>query len=566
MQPPASQESASLVKRLAGPSTGKAGLANDQTEINRIIAEASKGSKFYDNEKRRDKDLTERIERILKQCEEACRGVDMARIEAHVDHLIAELESHRDLSQVIVHVDMDAFFANVELLDNPDLAGKPFAVGHGVLSTASYEARKYGVRSGMATFIAKKLCPDLILVSSHFARYSELSGKIMSIFRRYDPNMDAAGCDEGYLNITNYLATHGVGAEECVQEMRAAVCKETKLTVSAGIAPNKMLAKNKPNGQFALPFKVDAIKNFMKDLPIRKVPGIGRVNERLLESVDIKARSNVVKPYQRDERKSIGAERTFYPLDDVEQILQKLDEVATELEADMSENGWCGRTVTLKFKLDTHQVFTRAKSFDRWITTKDDLLMIGKELLMPEFPMRIRLIGLRVTKLKDLKALNERKGIRKFFTPIAENSRKRVKLDYVEQHEEAEEMEGGICLEESMPGYHEHDERDEPASQEQESALYQRRSRSPSVAPVEEDIVKALPNPVLGHQTCPICERTFETDNQGLNAHIDFCLSRHEILRAQKESSNSGFRPPKPAKPTGSGHRVKNAKRKRNSS
>jgi len=135
----------------------------------------------------------------LKQRDEVVKGVDINKLEISVDRLIAELESQRDLSQTIVHVDMDAFFANVELLHNPDLDGKPFGVGRGVLTTASYDARKYGVRSGMPGFIAKKLCPDLIIVSNHFSRYSDMSDTVMSIFRRYDPNMSAAGCDEGYL-------------------------------------------------------------------------------------------------------------------------------------------------------------------------------------------------------------------------------------------------------------------------------------------------------------------------------------------------------------------------------
>jgi len=252
VEPIASQETESLVKRLAGPSTGKAGLAKDQTEINRIIAEASKGSKFYENEKRKDKDLTERIEKILKQRDDALRGVDIKSIEQSADRLIAELESQRDLSQVIVHIDMDAFYANVELLDNPDLEGKPFGVGHGVLTTASYEARKYGVRSGMPGFIAKKLCPDLIFVQNHFSRYVEMSTAVMSVFRRYDSNLFAAGCDEAYLNITAYCEAHNLIAAECVQEMRQTVFEETRLTASAGIAPTKMLAKicsdkNKPN-------------------------------------------------------------------------------------------------------------------------------------------------------------------------------------------------------------------------------------------------------------------------------------------------------------------------------
>ncbi|KIK09973.1 hypothetical protein K443DRAFT_82259 [Laccaria amethystina LaAM-08-1] len=398
-----SQETETLVKRLAGPSSGKAGLALDQTEINRIIAEASKGSKFYDNEKRKDKELTERINRIKKEKDESMRGVDIRKVEAAVDQLLVQLEAQRDLSQIIVHVDMDAFFASVELLYNPELAGKPFGVGRGVLTTASYEARKYGVRSGMPGFIAKKLCPDLILVSNNFSRYAEMSAKVMNVFRRYDSNMCPAGSDEAYLNITEYSVMHGLTAEACVQEMRKAVHAETQLSVSAGIAPNK----NKPNGQFQIPFDSASIKAFMHHLSIRKVPGIGRVNERLLESIGIKTcgdiythrvvisvmdkrfglkfllqthlgiASNIVEPHLREERKSIGAERTFSSLGDKEKVLQKLQEIAAELEKDMSRNGWTGRTVTLKYKLDTYQVFTRAKTFDRYVFTKEELYLVS---------------------------------------------------------------------------------------------------------------------------------------------------------------------------------------------
>ncbi|KAG6813377.1 hypothetical protein H0H92_011643 [Tricholoma furcatifolium] len=389
-EPSTSQETSSLVTRLAGPSTGKAGLVKDQTEINRLIADASKGSKFYENEKKKDKELTQRIEKILQMRDDYLRNADIASVEQAADRLISELESQRDLSQVIVHVDMDAFYANVELLDNPGLVGKPFGVGRGVLSTASYEARKHGVRSGMPGFIAKKLCPELIFVTHHFPRYMELSNAVMSIFRRYDPNLFAAGCDEAYLNITEYCKMHNLSANVCVEEMRRAVFQETKLTASAGIAPTKILAKicsdkNKPNGQFELSHDSQSILSFLNELSIRKVPGVGRVNERLLDSVGIKTcgdifthratvylmdkqfgceflfrtylgvTSNVVQPYARGERKSIGAERTFSPMSDREKILGKLEEIAAELEKDMTHNEWAGRTITLKFKLDTYQ-------------------------------------------------------------------------------------------------------------------------------------------------------------------------------------------------------------------
>ncbi|KAI0690534.1 hypothetical protein BC835DRAFT_1307867 [Cytidiella melzeri] len=593
----------------------KAGLATDQTEINRIIADASKGSKFYENEKRKDKDLTERITRILKLRDDAVRGAD------------------------IVHVDMDAFYASVELLDDPSLQGKPFAVGHGVVSTASYEARKRGVRSGMAEFIAKKLCPELIVVSTHFPRYMDLSKSVMNIFRRYDPSMQPGGCDEGYLNITDFCEEHLVSAADCVQEMRDVVHRETGLTVSAGIAPNKMLAKicsdkNKPNGQFMLDFNRDAVKAFMRDLPIRKIPGVGRVNERLLDSIGIKTcgdiythratvslmdkqfglmfllqtylgiASNVVQPLQREERKSIGAERTFHSIQEKDKILAKLEEVAAELEEDMERTGWTGKTVTLKYKLDTYQgsrssptlhlpfmlifialVFTRAKSFDRWISTKkEDLFAIGKELLLPELPLKLRLIGLRVTKLKDLRQDSEAKpgSIKRFFESSSTSTLPRKKRKFESNEDTPSLSQDGY--EESMPIVDDdtESEADEYPSEPQSGDNKRRppvsapastvassskggrfvtkplssaessnsHVKSPSgLLPVSDSPTGVALEGAIGVTThlCPLCAKTMETDNQGLNAHIDFCLSKGAIREAQAAASGGAPRKLKPS-------------------
>lgn len=527
----------------------------------------------------------------------------MHKVESTVDGLLQEVERQRDLSQTIVHVDMDAFYANVELLFNPDLKGKPFGVGHGVLTTASYEARKYGVRSGMPGFIAKKLCPELILVKLNFTRYSEMSRKVMGIFERYDPNMCPAGCDEGYLNITPYCKEHDITLDDCIQEMRRKVFEETNLTVSAGIAPNKMLAKicsdkNKPNGQFHLPFDSQEIIAFMHDLSIRKVPGIGRVNERLLESVGIKTcgdiythramlslmdkqfglhfllrthlgiASNNVQPHQREERKSIGAERTFNPLDNKERIFQKLQEVAQELEDDMNSNGWTGRTITLKFKLDTYQVFTRAKSLDRWVMKKEGLFKTGKELLVPEFPLKLRLIGLRVTKLKDLRAASDTGvGIKRFFEPVGgdqSTSNKRPKIEH-DNDQPLDSLKAQDQWDDEMPGFHELDDTDhdmnanegdldenveplfrsrppvsEPARSSQEPVRISIKPRSTITRPSSSSSTAKVP------QDCPICGKTLTTDNKGFNDHIDFCLSRGIISQVQAEASVGTSSKPKP--------------------
>ncbi|KIJ49550.1 hypothetical protein M422DRAFT_27916 [Sphaerobolus stellatus SS14] len=572
----------SLVKRLAGPSTGKAGLAKDQTEINRIIAEASKGSKFYDNEKRKDAELTQKIARLLKERDGLMKDVDVGKVEAALDRTLVELEAKRDLSQYIVHVDMDAFYASVELLDNPKLKDKAYGVGWSVLSTASYEARKFGVRSGMPGFIAKKLCPHLIFLRLRMDRYSELSKKVMEVFRRYDPDMQPGGIDEAYLNITKYCQEHNISPEDCVQDLRRAVQEEVQLTVSAGIAPNKMLAKicsdkNKPNGQFHLRFDRDTIMEFMRELPIRKIPGIGRVTERLLDSIGVKTcsdiyvhratlslmdkqfhlhsllltylgiASNVVQAGQRHERKSIGSERTFKPISDSKEILRKLLECAEELEADMAETGWAGSTITLKYKLDTYQVFTRAKSSSKLITSKEDLFAIGKGLLTPELPLNIRLIGLRVTKLKDLRAADA-KGLKRYFEPVGNSpSKKRRKIE--EEEDEEAELDASQKRMEEEKAMAECEDEDQTMIVEEEGDI-QGENSNISGKPVSSSAQQAgindspraykgrSSNPISRNtssdteQQCPICSKTLNTDNAGLNEHIDFCLSKGAIMAA----------------------------------
>ncbi|KAH9979034.1 hypothetical protein BGW80DRAFT_1442884 [Lactifluus volemus] len=616
-QPDPSQEASSLLLRLAGPSTTKAGLSTEQTEINRIIADASKGSKFYENEKRKDKEVTIRIERILKLRDQAMKGVEIGKVEQRVDRLLEAIERERDLTHYIIHVDMDAFYANVELLDNPTLAGKPFGVGHGVLCTASYEARKYGVRSGMPGYIALKLCPNLILVDLHMSRYSEVSKQIMAIFRQYDPTMLAAGVDEAYLNITKYCQQLDLDPDECVQQMRKRVFDETKLTVSAGIAANKMLAKicsdkNKPNGQFHLPHTSEAIMDFMRSLPIRKIPGVGRVNERLLDSIGVKTcgdiyecrgvlslldkqfglhsmlriylgiASNVVQPWVREGKKSIGSERTFRPISEKEKILQKLEDIAAELEDDMERGGWSGRTVTLKYKLDTYEVFTRAKSFNRWIRTKSDLYDAGAELLQHEWPLRLRLIGLRVTKLKDLRKKDD--SITKFLERLPDSPSKKNRIhdhDIDEQGSDAEfsephpedyldsdssdgegapastnkpfettsalpalELPSPPRRPSKLPGPSSTTRVAVPLEQDAVSYLHVRDERIASEAQARSEPAGVPPiSSTIVVSECPLCMRPFE-DNDELNAHIDWCLSREAIRSAQGESDRSEQRKP----------------------
>ncbi|KAF5014139.1 hypothetical protein F66182_14985, partial [Fusarium sp. NRRL 66182] len=270
--PPPSQEHKSLKYSLLGPSLLKAGQdAVDQRKVSEIIYNASKGSKFFNHEEARDKVLTEKIEQILAR-KARLEKLDLSADLRRADEYIAELELSRDLSQTVVHVDCDAFFAAVEELDRPELKHLPMAVGKGVLTTCNYVARTFGCRSGMAGFVAKKLCPDLICIPQNYEKYTAKAEEIRAIFVEYDPCFESASIDEAYLNITAFCDENNMDPQEAVQQMRARIADETKITVSAGIAANTKLAKiasnqNKPNGQFFIASERQAIMAFVKDLP-----------------------------------------------------------------------------------------------------------------------------------------------------------------------------------------------------------------------------------------------------------------------------------------------------------
>uniref|UniRef100_A0A8C9L988 DNA polymerase kappa n=1 Tax=Pavo cristatus TaxID=9049 RepID=A0A8C9L988_PAVCR len=343
-----------------GLNDNKAGMQGlDKEKINKIIMEASKGSKFYENELKKDQQVNQRIEKMM-QLKEKITQQQLLKAQLQVDKLVMELEQSRNLSCTIVHIDMDAFYAAVEMRDNPELKERPIAVGSmSMLSTSNYHARRFGVRAAMPGFIAKKLCPHLTIVPLNFEKYRKVSKEVKEILAEYDPHFMPMGLDEAYLNVTEHLeerlnwpedkrryflntentteknkedinisgtlnidgyssspelfedgtsvmddhsgqrdqslknvVVFGTSAEEAVKEIRFRIEQKTQLTASAGIAPNTMLAKmcsdrNKPNGQCRISPERQAVLDFIKDLPIRKVPGIGKVTEKMLKALGI---------------------------------------------------------------------------------------------------------------------------------------------------------------------------------------------------------------------------------------------------------------------------------------
>ena len=339
----------------------------------------------------------------------------------------------------IIHVDMDAFYASVEQLDNPQLKGKPLAVGgdgkRGVISAASYEARKFGVKSAMAGNLAIKLCPELVFVPPRFERYSEISKKIRSIFYRYTDLVEPLSLDEAYLDVTvNKMGNPS--ATLIAKEIRNQILTELNLTASAGISINKFVAKiasdyNKPNGQKTV--EPNEVIEFLEKLDIRKFYGVGKVTAEkmyqcgIFNGSDLKDKSityleehfgksgtsyyNIVRGIHNSRvkpnriRKSLAAERTFKEnLSSEVFMLQKLKHIAEEVSKRLQKSNIAGKTVTLKIKYSDFKLQTRSCTLSYFISDKDIIFETAKTLLFQEkLRESVRLLGISLSNLNTEK-------------------------------------------------------------------------------------------------------------------------------------------------------------------
>ncbi|XP_062511612.1 DNA polymerase kappa-like isoform X2 [Corticium candelabrum] len=583
----------------------KAGMEGlDKEKINQIILEASKGSKFYENERKKEKQTEERIKSLKERLSMLTDG-DKKRTLKEVDKMIEEMEEMRDMSSTIVHVDMDMFYAAVEMRNNPSLRDKPVAVGgNSMLSTSNYIARRYGVRAAMPGFIGKKLCPSLVIVKPNYEEYRRVSRQVQDIIAEYDPKFSAASLDEAYLDLTDYLEERQKGChhhrhkvcfknlhcrvastnhndavktEECdnpdvtnnveidhhlatasteascydeilehegqmecyespcnsalfkkhpdsffideesecldfmfndetenavasnteetgdnqetvelatgiqfepknkhvegmkldckrgmkesqfgeyrnyqfgdsavevVEEIRWRIFEKTRLTASAGIACNTMLAKvcsdqNKPNGQFYLRPDRDEVIAFVRNLPVRKIVGVGKVTGQILNSIGIVTCQDLYD--HRDilhllfsstsfqffmhitlglgsssvdsgsyDRKSMSVERTFSEISRPSELYEKCQELSYDLANDLQDRGLKGHTVTIKLKLVSFEVCQRAASLPKAINDPEEIFEAAVSSLRTEIkachpePLRLRLMGVRMSNFEHL--------------------------------------------------------------------------------------------------------------------------------------------------------------------
>ncbi|CAH1254928.1 POLK [Branchiostoma lanceolatum] len=622
--------------------TFKAGMEGlDKEKINKIIMEASKGSRFYENEMRKEKQMAQRISAMMDSLA-SITPQQKKEAQLQVDKMVEDLVEGRDLSHSIVHLDMDAFYAAVEMRDNPALRDKPMAVGGiGMLSTSNYLARKYGVRAAMPGFIGKKLCPDLVIVPTNFDKYRTVSRQVRDVLRQYDPNFAPMSLDEAYMDLTDYLelrkslpeemrtfyahiegcvskrngtmenqnkdsiseetqadvrapepssstanndnedsslerskvaqnhdsnasansfgteevpetcqqsaddvkekeepvsvtedceshcenvgckrVVFGCDAEEVVREIRFRIEQRTRLTASAGIAANMMLAKvcsdqNKPNGQFCIPSDRDAIMDFIKVLPVRKVCGIGKVMAQQLNALGITTCTHLYEQRavlsllfspvssshllrvalglgatrieRESERKSMSVEWTFSELSKPSDLYRKCWELCEALAKNLQDEG-------LKRKQDVH------------VNSSD---LQGQ---------------------KQVKGTLSGGGTAASYDPPLPSLAAANNTDQVEKPKEVDEHHRKLynlpeCSEENTNRNLEH--------------LSKTNGNTPEQDIVEKDDPLAGRSSTAAAYTCPVCNQPQQHNLRLFNEHVDMCLVRSSKEDEEEESAKS---------------------------
>jgi DNA polymerase-4 len=345
-------------------------------------------------------------------------------------------------SKVILHIDMDAFFAAVEQRDNPSLVGKPVIVGadpkggkgRGVVSTCSYEARPFGVHSAMPISTAYRLCPRGIFLPPDFSKYKQASNEIFDILENYTPDIEPISIDEAFLDITGTFHLHGTPAA-LAAHMKEEIRRRVKLTASVGIAPVKMVAKiasdvGKPDG--LLEINPEGVQNFLGPLPVERLWGVGKKSKSALNNLGIYKIGDFLKmprirAYElfgehglhlfdlasgidprevviHDEARSVSHEHTF-DIDepDPEKVIKVLFILSQKLSRRLRKEDLKGKTVSIKVRLENFQTFTRAKTLERHTNFVDTIDRQSRQLFTEFFKrgMRIRLIGVRMAQFED---------------------------------------------------------------------------------------------------------------------------------------------------------------------
>eukprot|EP01064_Diplonema_japonicum_P019821 TRINITY_DN2867_c0_g1_i1.p1 TRINITY_DN2867_c0_g1~~TRINITY_DN2867_c0_g1_i1.p1 ORF type:complete len:643 (+),score=126.82 TRINITY_DN2867_c0_g1_i1:250-2178(+) len=457
-QPEAEAKDKSTTAHLYVFTAEKGGMKGFDKKLQQnVIEELSKGSKHLHHAKIMDERLTKRVETI-KHDIAMLTDVQIRTARNKSEAMLNELELTRKTERWCCVIDMDMFFAAVAIKDNPSLENIPVAVGgNSMISTANYVARKYGVRSAMPGFIAKELCKrqgvTLTFVPHSTQRYKEEAKTVRDIISKYGP-YSSMSLDEAKIDLTDIvrsrqasLLSQGHNADEThiaetvLSDLREEVYSATSLTVSGSVASNFMLAKigadvNKPNGQFMVPRRTEDMLEWFHELPVRKIPGVGKVKERVLKEAynvylikDILAKKALLHanedgsslpflmrsalgiardtltdytnaPKDSISRQSVGAERTFRDQSDqgeLQKILMKLCEKVSEV---LKRKDMQGRAVIVKLKRTDFKVLSKLTNSHSYLQSAEDIYNLAKPLLDKECPISCRLMGVKVQKFK----------------------------------------------------------------------------------------------------------------------------------------------------------------------
>jgi DNA polymerase-4 len=338
----------------------------------------------------------------------------------------------------IIHIDMDAFYASVEQRDDPSLKGKPVIVGwpgeRSVVCAASYEARKFGIHSAMPATRARRLCPEAVFIHPNFDKYKAASHQIREIFERHTPLVEPLSLDEAYLDVTHEL-TGIPTATETAETIRGEIRAETNLTASAGVAPNKFLAKiasdwKKPDGLFVI--KPHQIERFLVGLPVRKIPGVGKATEKVMTEIGVATVGDLLR-FEQEEliarfgkwgtrlwqlargidespvdpsqvRKSWSSENTFAQDITMDEVADFLRGESQKLWEALEKRAMRGRTVTVKLRTNKFETATRQLTPPEPPASGDDIARVAVELLARfTFPAeaKYRLAGVGVSNFME---------------------------------------------------------------------------------------------------------------------------------------------------------------------
>lgn len=601
----------------------KAGMeAMDKAKQAEVIYEMSKNSAFFKRAAKLDEESNARAE-VLRRGFEEVKGKTLERAYNIAQSKMLEHERIRRFNRICCVLDMDMFYAAVEIRDQPHLQDLPVAVGgDNMISTSNYVARKYGVRAAMPGFIARKLCPNLVFVNCNFPKYEIVAEQIRSIIGEYDPDFSSHSLDEVYFDLTTAAEdrlqlpaedqrSHAQilqlrsTAYDILNEIRQRIKEATGgLTSSAGMANNFFLAKicadqNKPDGQFELQPTRDDVLAFLTNLPTRKVGGIGKVMEKILDKLGMKTMGNVKAniPYilhaftpsssefllrvslgiaseEGEEklkavpagavtRKSIGCERTYSAkgISDPNELFIKLHEICTSLSEDMIREDLKGRAVTVKVKDVTFNLHTRCHTSRSLVQSTESIEAIAKTILTSFFPIKIRLLGVSVSKFLNQydEQINESRGQQSLTSFLvntnnqdkdstminssASNSRMTViSIDDEEEQESAQNWGSEAQPIDLLDSDYCHKEIPPCSTSKQSSSLFDLvHQAADSSSSSSSSVAHQQPSEVI----CPICNCCLGSSSKNtiaINDHIDKCLSSSTSSGKRKSAPDSSTR------------------------